>query len=187
MTQDKQHSPTAVAYARSLLELANESNQAEAINADLQALREAMDSDPSFAQFFRNPSVSDADRLAVLTKSLSGVGGSQLLSNFLGVLGAHGRLGILAEVAGAYDDLLGDQLGKIEVDVTVAQRLSADQLEQVRQKVSQALKKDAVVHQYVDESIIGGLILRVQDRLIDASVKSQLRAMRDQLLAARPK
>jgi F-type H+-transporting ATPase subunit delta len=186
MAQNNQHSQTAVAYAKSLLELANESNQAESINADLQALREAMDSDKSFAQFFRNPSISDADRLAVLNKALLG-GGSQLLKNFLGVLGAHARLGILADVAGAYDDLLGEQLGKIEVDVTVAQRLSPDQLEQVRQKVSAALKKDAVVHQYVDESIIGGIILRVQDQLIDASVRNQLRAMREQLLAARAK
>ncbi len=187
MAQNNQHSQTAVAYAKSLLELANASNQAKPMNADLQALREAMDSDPSFAQFFRNPSISDADRLAVLTKSLSGVGGSQLLTNFLGVLGQHGRLGTLADVAGAYDDLLGEQLGKIEVDVTVAQRLTPNQLEQVRQKVSQALKKDTVIHQYVDESIIGGLILRVQDQLIDASVKHQLRAMREQLLSAIPR
>lgn len=186
MATQTSHSATSISYAKSLLQLANESNQAEAINADLQALREAMDSDPSFAQFFRNPSISDAERLEVLNKALSG-GGSQLLKNFLGVLGAHGRLGTLADVAGAYDDLLGEQLGKIEVDVTVAQRLTPDQLEQVRQRVSQALKKDAVLHQYVDESIIGGMILRVQDRLIDASVKNQLRAMREQLLAARPK
>src|SRR5215210_6132350 len=100
MATQSSHSATAVSYARSLLDLANESNQAETINADLQALREAMDSDPSFASFFRNPSISDSDRLDVLTKALSG-GGSQLLKNFLGVLGQHGRLGILADVAGA--------------------------------------------------------------------------------------
>ena len=62
--------------------------------------------------------------------------------------------------------------------MTVAQRLTAEQLEQVRQQVSQALKKDAVVHQYVDESIIGGLVLRVGDKLIDASVRNQLETMR---------
>jgi len=49
------------------------------------------------------------------------------------------------------------------------------------------LKKDAIVHQYVDESIIGGLVLRVEDKLIDASVRSQLELMKRQLLAARPK
>jgi F-type H+-transporting ATPase subunit delta len=78
-------------------------------------------------------------------------------------------------------------LGKIEVDVTVAQRLSDAQLEEVRRKVSTALKKDAVVHQYVDEKIIGGLVLRVGDRLIDGSVKAQLDAMRRQLLTAKTK
>jgi F-type H+-transporting ATPase subunit delta len=80
--------------------------------------------------------------------------------------------------------MLDEQLGKIEVDVTVAQKLSSEQLEEVRQRVSAALKKDAVVHQYVDESIIGGLVIRVQDKLIDASVKTQLAAMKQQLLSA---
>jgi F-type H+-transporting ATPase subunit delta len=70
------------------------------------------------------------------------------------------------------------------VDVTVAQRLSPDELENVRRRVSQALGKDAVVHQYVDESIIGGLVLRVQDQLIDASVRYQLDAMKQRLLQA---
>ena len=50
-----------------------------------------------------------------------------------------------------------------------------------------ALGKDAVVHQYVDEAIIGGLVIRVGDKLIDASVRNQLSAMRQQLLAAAPK
>jgi len=185
MATQSQHSPTVIAYAKSLLELANEQNQAEAINNDLAALGEALGSDPSFGHFLRSPSVSDSDRLNVLKKATGGA--SPLLNNFLGVLAAHGRLGILPDVAEAYDELLGEQLGKIEVDVTVAQKLSPEQLEQARQKVSQALKKDAVIHQYVDDSIVGGLILRVQDQLIDASVRSQLRAMREQLLAARPK
>ncbi len=72
------------------------------------------------------------------------------------------------------------------MDVTVAARLSPEQLEVVRQSVSSALKKDAVIHQYVDESIIGGLVLKVQDKMIDASVRSQLEMLKRQLLANRP-
>jgi F-type H+-transporting ATPase subunit delta len=56
----------------------------------------------------------------------------------------------------------------------------------VKQRVSAALKKDAVIHQYVDESIIGGMLLRVQDQLIDASVKSQLQAIKQKLRTMRP-
>src|SRR5581483_1529620 len=98
---------------------------------------------------------------------------------------ARGKLVQVEQIADAYDDLVDEQMGKIEVDVTVAQKLSPEQLEEVRAKVSAALKKDAVVHQYIDESIIGGLILRVQDKLIDASVKTQIARLREQLLAAR--
>jgi F-type H+-transporting ATPase subunit delta len=60
-------------------------------------------------------------------------------------------------------------------------------VETIRQRVGQALGKDVVLHVYVDDSIIGGLVIRVQDRLIDASTKYQLKAIREQLLSARPK
>ncbi len=107
--------------------------------------------------------------------------------NFLGVVNNKGRTRLLGSIAQAYNDLLDEQKGNVEVDVTVAQRLTGDQLEQVRQRVGAALGRNAVVHQYVDENIIGGLVLRVEDRLIDASVRYQLEALRERLLAARRK
>jgi len=82
--------------------------------------------------------------------------------------------------------LLDRQQGVVEVDVTVAKGLGDDQLEAVRRKVGDSLKRQAVVHQIVDPAIIGGLVLRVQDQLIDGSVRAQLSAMRRQLLDARP-
>lgn len=180
-----QYSPAVVSYARALLELASEQNQAEPLNADLQAFREAIQSDPAFNAFLRDPAIGAEQRLKTLKTALSGA--SPLLMNFVGVVAQHNRLADLPSIADAYDDLLGEMLGKIEVDVIVAQKLDANQLEQVRQKVSAALKKDAVVHQYVDDSIIGGLILRVQDQMIDASVKTQLETIKKRLLAARPR
>jgi F-type H+-transporting ATPase subunit delta len=180
------HSPLASAYASSLLELANEANQPEQIAAELDALRTIVTDAPTFALFLSDPSINETERAGVITRTFAGKL-SGLMMNFLGVLNLKGRLGTIGPIADAYDDLLDEQLGKIEVDVTVAQKLSADQLEQVRQKVSAALNKDAVLHQYVDESIIGGMVLRVQDKLIDASVRTQLSAMREQMLAAGPK
>ena len=109
------------------------------------------------------------------------------MMNFLGLLNSKNRLNILSEVIEAYDHLLDEERGIVEVDVTVAQRLTPEQLETVRERVGTALKRNAVVHQYVDESIIGGLVLRVQDKLIDASVRNQLEMMRRQLLQAAPK
>lgn len=181
------HNPTyAVAYASTLLELANERQQTDTVEADLKSLQDVLQQNPSFREFLRDPSVSEQERADVLKRVFDGKI-VPLLGYFLQLLGSKSRLGEIDTIANAYSDLLDEQRGKIEVDVTVAVKLAPDQLEQVRQKVSAALKRDAVIHQYVDESIIGGMVLRVQDKLIDASVKTQLAAMKQQLLASAPK
>ena len=179
-------SPTAVSYAQALLDLATEQGQAEAAGQELTDLRTVLDEYPAFAEFLRNPGIGGADRTAAMDRVLRGRI-SPLLWNFLRVLNGKGRLGLLHQIADAYDDLLDQRVGRVEVDLTVAQRLDDAQVEQVRQRVSEALGKQAIVHQYVDESIIGGIVLRVQDKLIDASVRQQLVALRQRLLTSRPK
>jgi F-type H+-transporting ATPase subunit delta len=169
-----------------MLQLANERQQAEPIRAELRGLREVLDANPALAGHLADPAVSEASRASLLQRVFAGRI-SQITLNFLGVLNEKGRLALLPEIIEAYDDLLEEQLGNVEVDVTVAQRLDAAQLEQVRQRVSQVLGRTAVVHQYVDESIIGGLVLRVQDKLLDASVKFQLDQMKRRLMEAVPK
>lgn len=186
MAKNNQKSSIATAYAASLLELANEQKQAEQIGQELEQIGQILAENRSFQLFLSDPAISETERGEVLKRVFGGKV-SQLVSNFLGVLNRKGRAGSLARIIEAYDDLLDEQLGKVEVDVTVAAKLSPEQLEEVRQRVSSALKKDAVVHQYVDESIIGGIVLRVQDKMIDASVRSQLAAMKQQLLESRTK
>jgi F-type H+-transporting ATPase subunit delta len=186
MAKTTHASPTAVTYARSLLELAQERNVTEPIGQELEQITQVLESNPTFREFLKDPGIGTEERTGVLDRVLQSRV-NPLLGNFLGVLNLHGRLGLLEQIAAAYGDLLEELHGKVEVDVTVAQRLTADELEQVRQRVGSALKKDAVVHQYVDESIVGGLVLRVGDKLIDASVRSQLETMRRQFLAARPR
>lgn len=184
MAKTKHNSTTSLVYAQSLLDLAKDKNAAEPIGEDLKAISEGLRADPGFKLFVIDPSISTEKRAAAFQKAFAGKV-DQLLLNFLGVLNVKGRLAILPEISDAYQTLLDEMFGKIEVDVTVAQKLSPEELSLVQQKVSTALGKSAVVHQYVDESIIGGLVLRVQDRLIDASVKYQLTAIKEQLLAAR--
>jgi F-type H+-transporting ATPase subunit delta len=179
--QTTHHTPTVLSYATSLLELAEEQNQSGPIGEELNQIGEILAASPNFVLFLDDPSITHEERSKVLSDAFGGKV-SPLLHNFLGILNLKGRLNLLRQIITAYDDLMDEKHGKIEVDVTVAHKLSADDLENVRQRVSSALKKDAVVHQYVDESIIGGMLLRVQDQLIDASVKQQLEAMRLRML-----
>ncbi len=186
-TEQQAHaSPIALAYAQSLLDLANERKQAEPVNQELAGLRQIVDENPSFREVLTNPAISEDERAKLLDKVFRN-NVSELVFNTLGVLNQKNRLGLISQISRGYDDLLDEQLGKVEVDLTVAHKLSSEQLDQARQKISQALGRDAVVHQYVDESVLGGVVVRVGDKLIDASVRYQLQAMKEQLLAAAPK
>jgi F-type H+-transporting ATPase subunit delta len=174
-------------YAKALLQLASKHNQAESVRDELKALGEVLGKSTAFRAVIADPGVSEAVRQNLLSKTFGGGRLSPVMMNFLGLLNSKNRMNLLPEVIETYQDLLEEQLGNIEVDVTTAHRLTPEQLETVRERVSAALKRNAVVHQYVDDSIIGGLVLRVQDKLIDASVRHQLETMRRQLLQATPK
>jgi F-type H+-transporting ATPase subunit delta len=193
MAKEHHASPLSVAYARALLELASELGQqegqpapADAIGQELRGVRQLIDESPGFRDFLRNPGIGEVERGAMLEKLFAGRA-SFLLWNFIRLLNSKRRLELLGTMDQVFQDLLDQQQGKVDVQVTVAQQLGDDQLEEVRRRVSDALGKHAVVQQTVDESIIGGLIVQAGDRVIDASVKQQLRSMRKRILAARPR
>lgn len=180
------NSPLAFTYAQSLLELANDARQAAEVGQDLQALDSILQSQPVFVEYLTDPAVSSVDREQAIDHTFRG-NVSPLLLNFLGVLNAHRRLKLLPQVIAAYGELFDEQVGNIDVDVTTAQRLSRDDEDLVRQRISQALGKNAIIHQYVDDSIIGGLVIRMNDQIIDASVRQQLESMRKQFVTASQK
>jgi F-type H+-transporting ATPase subunit delta len=177
-------SSAASGYAQALLELADERQQTTQIAEELRSIRQIVDQNPVFKLYLSDPGVGQDQRRKSLDAIFAGKV-NDLILNFLHVLNQRSQLGRLPEICQAYDDLLDERLGKIEVDVTVAEKLSPEQLETVRKQVGAALKRDAVVHQYLDASLIGGMVLRVQDQLIDASVKTQLENLRRRLRDAR--
>ena len=186
MATTEQNNSTATVFARSLLELAHDQNQHVPVGQELRDLRQVVEADPMFVDFFSDPSVG-RDKRAEIVDRVLGSRLSPLTKNFIRVANEHNVLRHLPKISEQYDELLDELLGKVEVDVTTAQKLTPEQLENVRVKVSQAIKKDAVVHQYVDEAIIGGMVLRVGDQVIDGSVRAQLDALRQKMLAARPR
>lgn len=185
-TRTTHRSPVAIAYATSLLELAEEQKNLDAVAHELGALQDIVRANPTFKLYLADPAIGETERAELLGRLFAGKL-SPLMMSFLRVLNEKGRMGIIDEIADAYDDLLDQRQGKIEVDVTVAHKLAPEQIDEIKQRVSAALKREAVLHVYVDENIIGGIVLRVQDQLIDGSVRAQLEAMRSRLLAASPK
>jgi F-type H+-transporting ATPase subunit delta len=173
----------ALQYARAILDLANLRQQPAPIADELLQLKQIIHDNPTFALFLRDPGISQAQRWQVIDRVL-GPRLSPLLISVLGVLNARRRLALLPKIADAYHDLLDQQLGNIQVDVTFAADLDPRALEIVRRQLSAAFHKHAVLRHRVDDSIIGGLVVRARDKLIDASVTAYLQAIRRALAAA---
>lgn len=183
MPRNEFQSPLATTYASALLELTKAPGEAETVGMELGDLRQIVRGDPMVMPLLVDPAIGDTERQALLDRVFKGRV-SDLMMNFLHLLAEKGRLNLLPEIASAYQDLLDKRAGKVEVDVTVAAKLDEQQFQTVRQRIGTALKKDVVLHQYVDPRILGGMIVRVQDKLIDGSVKTQLAALREKILAA---
>lgn len=183
MAHNNSTSPAAIAYAQALIELAAETGETESIGEALASLQQIVAADPLLNAFFSNPSIKTDERWDVLKRSMQGKVSAVFL-NFLGVLSEKRRFELLGHIDAAYQRMLDERQNRIRVQVTVAGELAAEELAQVQQRISQAMGKSAIVEQKVDDSIIGGIVLRVEDKIIDGSVRSQLEAIRRQLISA---
>ena len=176
--------PDAVAhvYAQSLLELARgEGREAvEETLGELEDLLELARGNPAFGEFLASRVVSADARAKSLKKMFDGRL-RPLTLRFLMVLNQKDRVGHLPAIVAAFDRVVQDEFGRIEVDVYTAQPVGGDDLSAIKEKLSASLGKDVVVHPYTDESMIGGIKLRVGDQLIDGSVAAGLRRMREKL------
>jgi F-type H+-transporting ATPase subunit delta len=183
MANASTNAATLESYAQALLELADARGSVDQTAEDVAGIAQVIENDATFAQYVSDPSVGDTQRDALIDRVFAGRT-SDLLVAYLKLVNAKGRLGDFPGIARAFKALLDERAGNITVDVTVAQALSPDALEGVRQQLSGKLNKNVSVNQKVDDSIIGGVILKIGDSLIDGSVKAQLEAMKRRLMAA---
>lgn len=182
MAATKNIDEIASVYAQSLLEVCDKMGGnavAEACSSELRDLAEIIRADKKFAEFLKTPIVGSDKRKATLEKIVKGRV-SDLVFRFIMVLANHGRASRIADVSDAFDSLMQERLGRIEVDMyTVDGKASDEVIATVKARVKEAFAKDAVLHQYSDASMIGGVKLRIGDQLIDGSVATQLRNMRE--------
>jgi len=174
--------PDALArvYASSLFELTDGANQAEEILGELEDILEVARHDRTFGEFLASRVIDSKRRDASLVSIFEGRC-STLTLKFLRLVNEKGRLAHLPAIVAAFDQLVQESYGRVEVDVFTAAPMDASAVADVKARLSAAIGKDAIVHPYTDASMIGGIKLRMGDRLIDGSVRSQLRQIKDRL------
>ncbi len=174
----------ATVYATSLFELAEAAGgraKIEEVGDELEQLLELSRSNRSFGEFLSSPIIDRGGRQEALRSMFNGRV-SDLTLRFLLVLNRKGRLAAIDSIAAAYDHLMQEAFGRVEVDIFTAGPLGEEARSEIQRMVQSALGKEPVIHAYTDPKMIGGIKLRVGDRLIDGSVASKLRRLKDDLL-----
>ncbi len=177
----EQEITTSRVYARALLKLTEEQGVAESVLEELDSLVEQADRDKAFASFLTSPLVEADDRRASLDRVFRGRM-SELLLDTIQVMNRKGRMGLVPALGETYRDELEKLRGEIRVHVRSAVALDDAQRQQLSEAVSQYASKQATLVESVDESLIGGVVLRVGDQRIDTSVAKQLSKLEEQML-----
>lgn len=173
----------SLTYARSLFELASAAGGESKITevaGELEQVAELVRSDKRFREFIASPIIDKHKRESSLRKIFENRV-TDLTLRFLLVLNENGRLSRLDSVASAYDSLVQEAFGRVEVDVFTAAPLGREQVDGLGKSIQSAIGKEPVLHSYTDAAMIGGLKLRIGDQLIDGSVATRLRRMKRDL------
>jgi F-type H+-transporting ATPase subunit delta len=171
-------SGAAKRYTQAVFSLAKEKGNFDQWSAELDTLA-AVVSDRQAAVYLASPKVPENQKQALLDQALAG--GSSEVKNLATLLLQRNRLGIAPGIAEGFQDAVLEERGIAVAEVTTAEPLDAEGQAIVRERLSQMVGKEIELRMKVDPAIIGGIIARIGDQLIDGSVLQQLRRLRTRL------
>jgi F-type H+-transporting ATPase subunit delta len=167
-------------YARALFELAVERHLNETVRQEWQALMELTGQEGDFARFLESPSISRKEKTAFFQKVFLDRF-SDLMMDFLGVVAAKDRLGLLPVIFSAYTDLEDGRMGLVKGTLTTAVALENGERVRYSEQINRAFRKTFLLKTKVDPSILGGMILTVGDQIIDGSIRGGLQRLGRQM------
>jgi F-type H+-transporting ATPase subunit delta len=170
-------SPVVETYARTLLELGVREEQADAYGRHLDEIVRLAESEPDLVRFLETPRVDLGDKKAALRQALEGRVPETFL-RFLLVVVDKGRQRLLPEIEAAYRDLLDEREGRVHASVTLAREPDGALRQEIQSGLERAFAREVVPHFSTDARLLGGVVVRVGDRVMDGSVHRRLEDMR---------
>ena len=169
-------------YAKALFSLGKKSGalQLDQYGAALAGLARMLTLSPALERMFKSPVITAAEKHALVDRLLDAAGADVAVKNFCHLLADKGRLAALPAIAGCYGELLDAEKGVLRGTVITAVKLNAEKQKKLKADLAKKTKhKHLELVFTVDASILGGLMLKVGDRVLDASLRAQLTILRD--------
>ncbi|MDD7971132.1 F0F1 ATP synthase subunit delta [Roseinatronobacter alkalisoli] len=171
----------AARYATAIFELAKESKTLKSLEADVDALDGALTESADLRNLITSP-VYTRDQVAnAITAIARKMKLSQTVAGALGLMASKRRLFALPQVLNALRARIADEKGEVTAEVTAAQTLSKAQETDLVKTLKARIGKDIKLKLAVDESLIGGLVIKVGSQMIDTSIRAQLAALKNSM------
>lgn len=172
----------ATVYARALLEAAKDAGENKKISEDLRSLATLIDSSNDLRTLLNNASLDRNARDAILKEILMTIGASKLVYKLLYMLSERSRLMLLPELVRDYSRLLDLESGILAGELSSAIELSSDEVERLASAIAKRAGRKIHFEQKVDADLLGGFVARVGGKTYDASLRTQLNRLRDELI-----
>ena len=169
----------AARYATALFELAKEAGALPALEADCAALSDAVTVSPELQDTLGSPVVSRFDHAGIMAALSDKLALSNLTRNTLSLMADKRRLFVLPQMLREVQTLLATEKGEVTAEVTAATKLTAAQSKALAAALKASVGKTVKLNTTVDETLIGGLIVKLGSTMIDTSVKSKLASLQN--------
>jgi ATP synthase F1 delta subunit len=172
----------AAVYARSLFEVAKEQGKLDGIREQLGEFADAMQADRDLQVFFFSPYFSTQEKEDGLDRAVSGA--DETIVNFLKLLIENHRMPVIFRVRRGYDELWEEENKLLPVQVTSAVELDTATVKQIGDRIAEQTGQKVDLSASVEPDILGGIVVRVGNQVLDASVRNRLEQLRKQVARA---
>ena len=161
-------------YASAVFEIAKEAKNVKEIEGDLDNLAQALADSDDFRNLIHSPIYTRDQQGAAITAIAKKMGLSGTMTNTLALMATKRRLFVVPQLVKALRELIAEDKGEVTAEVTSAKALTKAQSDKLAKTLKAQTGKDVSLQATVDESLIGGLIVKVGSKMIDTSIRSKL-------------
>ena len=169
-------------YADALFEVAKDKDELDEVHDQLDEFADAMNESHDMRVFFFSPYFSSTDKREAIDSAVSGA--SEEFVNFLELLVEKHRMPAIFRIRTRFDGLWAEAKKRLEVTLTSAVELDKKVVDQVSKEVERQTDRDVDVETQIDPEILGGIVLRVGNMVLDASLRGRLEKLRKEVASA---
>jgi F-type H+-transporting ATPase subunit delta len=166
-------------YATAVYDLAKETNSVKAIETDIAVLQDAMAQSDDFNAMIHSPIYTRDQQGAAVSALAKNMELSGVMSNTLALMAQKRRLFVLPQLVQTLRDVIAQDKGEVTADVTSAKALTKTQSDKLAKTLTASMGKTVTINATVDESLIGGLVVKVGSKMIDTSIRSKLNSLQN--------